>query len=108
MDKVLPHSVLEPERFPKKNSGYIFGEGSVLRPPTFQSLVAITVHLPERFRGGCSFGAVLTTCVARQSLPWRLQSRKPVFNFKLQRPGSTEPCCILETTPLRSMGRWLP
>ena len=26
-------------------------------PPTFQSLVAATVLLPERFRGGCSFGA---------------------------------------------------
>jgi len=90
MDKVLPHSVLEPERFPKsaliRVLGYIFGEGSVLRPPTFQSLVAITVRLPERFRGGCSFGAVLTTSVARQSLPWRLQSRKPVFNFIFNGP----------------------
>lgn len=26
-------------------------------PPAFQSLVAATVLLPERFRGGCSFGA---------------------------------------------------
>src|SRR5690348_9201676 len=65
-------SVREPERFTAGDARavYLFGETRALDASAFQSALALTVLLPESFRGGCSFGAEpRVTPRAARSLP---------------------------------------
>src|ERR1700731_1550248 len=54
-----------PERFPSNLvRDYPFG-GGCSRSPAFQKFISFAVLLPESFRGGCSFGALLRGPVGR-------------------------------------------
>src|SRR4051794_37245707 len=63
-----------PRRSPKAQVGYPFGGPSKPRATAdaFQSVYASAVPLPERFRGGCSFGDGM-----KPHSPARAPARKP-------------------------------